>query len=190
MRTEGLGNSKISKDPTGHRILNLPSRGAVPTPTVPPLAPIKLETPNKISYNVGSFSAWSSDYKNVCHVYSPEMVLNKSWRLFEAWTINWKTNAFQICRNQKHYAMLMKLAGKTLGYQRAIRTRIYGREPTMRMLAVSAAWHTSTIQRRNKWTARQRSSVSSLWGPQKGSHEPPLLRTVLGNYLIAGNIHF
>jgi hypothetical protein len=35
MRTEGIGHLKISKDPTGHRIWNLPSFGIVPQPTAP-----------------------------------------------------------------------------------------------------------------------------------------------------------
>jgi hypothetical protein len=41
MRTEGIGNLKTSKDPTGNRTDNLPSCGAVRQPTAP-IAPISI----------------------------------------------------------------------------------------------------------------------------------------------------
>jgi hypothetical protein len=40
MRTEGIGQLKISKNPTRNRTQSLPSCGAVSQPTVAPLAPI------------------------------------------------------------------------------------------------------------------------------------------------------
>ena len=39
MRAEGLGNLKISKDPTENRNQDLPSCGAVPQSSAPLLAP-------------------------------------------------------------------------------------------------------------------------------------------------------
>jgi hypothetical protein len=43
-----------------------------------------------------------------------------SWPLFESWPINWETNAFKFVRTKTlrsaQHRLLMKLAGKTLGY--------------------------------------------------------------------------
>ena len=43
MRTQDLRHLNISKNPTGNRNLDLPSCGAVPQPTAPPLVPSKAQ---------------------------------------------------------------------------------------------------------------------------------------------------
>ena len=43
--TEGIGNLKISQDPTGNRTRNLPTGGVAFQPTTPPLAPYQCSQP-------------------------------------------------------------------------------------------------------------------------------------------------